>query len=712
MTGYWNHIPLFRYLVPFVLGIILSMQLQLQAVWYVYCFFGAVFIYFLFQIIHKLSASFTLQPLHGFLFHLVLFFGGIFIVIKDTPVYHDDYFMVNADSVSVFKCRINKPPEIAERNTKLYVDVDMLIRDSLATAVNGKSIVYIKTDSLHSITFNYGDIIYIKNKFSSPQETKNPAAFDYKKYLYNLKIYHVAFLKFGEYQQTNTNEAKKIWTHIYAWKSYFIRLMEKHIKDENSLSVGVALIIGQKSVIPDEVQQAYANTGTMHILAVSGLHVGILYVILEFLFRPFSFFFTKRSKAALFKTVVILLIIWLYACLSGLSPSVNRSAVMFTFLALGKLYDQQIDSFNILFVSMFPLLLDDPYQITQVGFQLSYLAVGGIVFFQPLVYNIWKPSNTLLKYFWSMTSVSIAAQIVTSPIGIYYFHQFPNYFLLSNIIAIPVSFLILVLGVAFFALGAIPFIGSGIAFMLDWSLRIMNYSVIRIEKLPYSVTENLYLNVYSTILMYIIILFLGAFLVLKEKKYFLGMLASILFCCITITLHKMENNKRDDIIMYSLKKNAAIVINNETSAYIFTDTDSLKDSEEFKFHLKNDFIKRGIKNPEYINVLKQKEYTPINTVYYRYPFLYANGKTIFFLDPETRNDSVPNCEIVDYVFITQNPFLKIDSTNNPFPNASYIISNTNAWKNNNYWVKQFGRMGIPVYSLKSEGAYQIVSEGK
>ena len=707
MTGYWNHIPLFRYLVPFVFGIIISIQLQLQSIGYVYCFFGLVFIYFLFQIIHKLSASFRLQPVHGFLFHLLLFFGGICIVIKDTPVYHDDYFMVHADSISVFECRINKPPEPTGKNIKLYIDVDFLIKDSASTRVNGKSIVYIKTDTLFPQTFNYGDIIYIKNKFTEPQSPKNPEAFDYKKYLKNLKIYHVAFLKEGEYKKTNRNEAKTIWTNIYGWKSYFIRLMEKHIKNENSLSVGVALIIGQKSVIPDEVQQAYANTGTMHILAVSGLHVGILYVILEFLFRPFSFFFTKRSKAALFKTVIILIIIWLYACLSGLSPSVNRSAVMFTFLALGKLYDQQIDSFNILFVSMFPLLLDDPYQITQVGFQLSYLAVGGIVFFQPLIYNIWKPINTIVKYFWSMTSVSIAAQIVTSPIGIYYFHQFPNYFLLSNIVAIPVSFLILVLGVAFFVLGAIPFVGSAIAFLLDWCLRIMNNSVIRIEKLPYSVTDNLNLNTTATLLLYLIIIFFGAFLVLKEKKYFLGMLAGILLCSLSLTLHKFENNNNRNISIYNLKKNTAIVINNGTTAYVFTDTDSLRNSEEYSFHLKNDFIKNGIKDAQYINIKTQKEFTPITSFYYRYPFLFYNGTTLYFLDKETRNDSVPNAEIINYVILTQDPFLKIDSTSNPFPNATYIIDNTNSWKSSNYFEKQFGRMGIPVYSVKGEGCYRL-----
>ena len=179
-------------------------------------------------------------------------------------------------------------------------------------------------------------------------------------------------------------------------------------------------------------------------------------------------------------------------------------------------------------------------------------------------------------------------------------------------------------------------------------------------------------------------------------------------CSLSLTLHKFENNNNRNISIYNLKKNTAIVINNGTTAYVFTDTDSLRNSEEYSFHLKNDFIKNGIKDAQYINIKTQKEFTPITSFYYRYPFLFYNGTTLYFLDKETRNDSVPNAEIINYVILTQDPFLKIDSTSNPFTNATYIIDNTNSWKSNNYWIKQFGKMEIPVYSVKTEGCYSCL----
>ncbi|MFI5172326.1 MAG: ComEC/Rec2 family competence protein [Chitinophagales bacterium] len=708
MTGYWNHIPLFRYLVPFVFGIIISIQFELQQHWIGILFFLLLIIYFLFQVIKKLATSFPLQSMHGWLLNLILVFGGAFLVIEDTPLYRDNYFMNGADSLTIFECRINKPPEFTEKNIKLYVEVDLAIDENISRKVKGKSILYIPKDSLASQNFIYGDILYTANKFTEPQSPKNSGEFNYKKYLFNQKVYHIAFLKQNDYRNSNISNAKFQWQVIFNCKQNFILLMEEHIHDKDALAVGEALIIGQKSAIDDEVQQAYADTGTMHILAVSGLHVGILFIILEMLFKPLGFFMKKRSVAALIKTIIILVIIWIYACLSGLSPSVNRSAVMFTFLAFGRLYERRIDSFNIMFVSMFPLLLDDPYQITQVGFQLSYLAVGGIVFFQPWIYKLWKPANIILKYFWSLSSVSIAAQLGTSPIGIFYFHQFPNYFLLSNMIAIPVSFLILILGVAFFIFGFLPWVGGGIGFLLEWSLRIMNYSVIRIDKLPFAVTNNLFLSAPETILMYIAIIFFGAFMVIKERKYFLYLLTSLLLVTTLSIKRKIENSNRNEIVFYSLKKNTAILINENNHGYILTDDDSLLVSDEYKFHIKNNLLKKGIRDPHIIDYTSQSTFMPSDSsFYFHYPFLSYLGKDIIFLDKTTGNDSVTHPELIDYALIIHNPYLKIDTAHLLFSNAIYLIDNSNTWKSNNYWVKQFGTLHGRIYSIKSDGAFNI-----
>ena len=701
LRGYWNHIPLIRYLIPLLSGIIVAISFKIHSVFWYYLFGSTASVYFIFQFIKKSSASFRLQFAFGCLLNIILFCSGVCIVIIRTPVYQHNYFMQDANDSTIFRCRIIQPPTETEKNFKLYVRADEQLTSNKNISVDGRSIIYLKKDLIHNLKFNYGDIIYIANHFSEPASPKNPDEFNYKNYLNHQGIYHIAFLKTEEVYITSEHHAKWQWKQIYACREYFIRLMDRYIKNENSKSVGEALILGTKSDIDAEVQQAYANTGTMHVLAVSGLHVGILYVILEFLFRPFKFFQKKRSRAALFKTIFILIIIWIYACLTGMSPSVMRSAVMFTFLALGRLYDRHVDSFNIIFVSMLPLLIVNPYQITQVGFQLSYLAVAGIVFFQPVIASVWKPGNKFLKYIWSLTSVSIAAQMATVPVSIYYFHQFPNYFLLSNMMAIPISFIVLILGVAFFVLGWIPYLNYGLGFLLDWSLRVLNGSVISVDRMPHAVTNNLFTSMAEMLLTYLAIIFLGAFIKLKQKKYLIAILITTCMITISISFRQVKNNNAQAITFYNTKSSSAILLNNGSTGFVFSDSDSLLLSEDYKYHLKNNLIRQEMLHPKLINYKNTNNDFEAGNYYYQYPFLLCGKTSFYFLSKSNQKDSVVHADEIDYVILTGDPFLKIDSTLQ-FKNATYIIDNSNSWKSSNYWKKAFDKNGIKYKCVKDE----------
>lgn len=188
------------------------------------------------------------------------------------------------------------------------------------------------------------------------------------------------------------------------------------------------------------------------------------------------------------------------------------------------------------------------------------------------------------------------------------------------------------------------------------------------------------------------------------------MLIFILPVAAGVSLRNIDNLNRKEIVFYYMKKNMAILINNGTKGYIFTDDDSLLISPEYKFNLKNDLIKKGISSPVLIYYTNQKEFIPLDSsFYYHYPFLSYHNQNIYFLDKETRNDSVIDPLLINYVLITQNPYLKIDSVNNKFGNAIYLIDNNNLWKSNNYWVREFGNQGIPVYSVKGDGVFVINS---
>src|SRR5690606_8261806 len=214
--------------------------------------------------------------------------------------------------------------------------------------------------------------------------------------------------------------------------------------------------------------------------AVRGLHVGVIYALFILILKPLRL---KKEKARLYLLFVIL-VIWLYAFLTGLSPSVVRAATMFSLMTLGQMRERPPSIYNILAFSAMLLLTYNPDVIFEVGFQLSYLAVLGIVMIQPLILNLWLPRNKVLEYIWQLTSVSLAAQLVTFPLSTFYFHVFPTYFLLGNLLILPLAFIIMQVGVPLMIFGWIPGFGDVLGWVLSWLIWLQNWIAEFIRLIP------------------------------------------------------------------------------------------------------------------------------------------------------------------------------------------------------------------------------------
>ena len=222
----------------------------------------------------------------------------------------------------------------------------------------------------------------------------------------------------------------------------FINIFENQGISGRNFAVVTALVLGMDDYLDNDTRKEFSSAGAIHILCVSGLHVGVIYMVLNALL-----FFLKRNKyARALRSLILLIGIWFYAMLTGLAPAVLRAATMFSFVIIGTGIKRKAGVFNSLTVSAFILLLFNPFLIYNVGFQLSYAAVIAIVAIQPTIYQIWQPKNKIADNIWGITTVSVAAQLGTAPLGLFYFHQFPNYFIITNLIAIPLATLILYAG--------------------------------------------------------------------------------------------------------------------------------------------------------------------------------------------------------------------------------------------------------------------------
>jgi len=390
-----------------------------------------------------------------------------------------------------------------------------------------------------------GDIISAEGNLMPTQGPKNPAQFDYQKFLTYKNIYRIAFE--DEFIVLESNYS--IFRYAESARKAIVEVYQELGFREENLAVLVALTLGDKSYLDSELQDQYAGAGAMHILAVSGLHVGIVFLI-------FNFLLSKLPNGLFFRivqTFLLLLVIWSFAFLAGLSPSVQRAGWMFSFVILSKLLKRNTNILNSISVSAFLLLLLDPNNLFQVGFQLSYSAVIGIVLIHPVIYKLFYFPNWMLDKIWSLLVVSLAAQLATLPFTLAYFHQFPNYFLFANLLVIPLAFAIVsgsVVIVSLFFLFKTDFL---LAVILDFLLSFLNGAIAFITAIPGAVSDGIWFNSIS------ILFLIGGVVSLLVFLYY-GIFRSLVLvlCCILgiqvvelVDSYKSMQNKQ--LTFYALK---------------------------------------------------------------------------------------------------------------------------------------------------------------
>ena len=275
------------------------------------------------------------------------------------------------------------------------------------------------------------------------------------------------YLKNSEWKLLPGKHVNQFNKFIFDTRDAIVSLLRKYVAGgKNELGIAEALLIGYKEDLDKDLVQAYSNAGVVHIIAISGLHLGLIYIMLNWIFGILPFI--KKSKVV--KTILLLACLFLFSLLTGAAASVLRSAVMFTFIVIGRNFFKASSIYNSLAVSAFMLLCYDPYFLWDVGFQLSYLALIGIVTLQQPIHRLLYVKNKWLDKIWGLVSVTLAAQISTFPICIFYFHQFPNLFFITNLVAVPLSTVILFAEIFMLALSWWPIVAAVIGRITSWMI--------------------------------------------------------------------------------------------------------------------------------------------------------------------------------------------------------------------------------------------------
>jgi competence protein ComEC len=358
--------------------------------------------------------------------------------------------------------------------------------------------------------FREGDILFFRTALESIENSGNPGEFDAKSYWKSKNIRAMGFLGEEDFTLIDYVEPNRIAAFFKGTRKYLLRVLNESLP-ERQASVASALLLGDKSKLSAETRDSFGNAGAMHVLAISGLHVGIIMYLLFFILKRASRWISRNTAVA-----ITLIFLWIFAGVTGWSPSVVRATLMFSLLLIGQQVGRSGSPMNTLFFSAFLILLSDPLLLFDIGFQLSYGAMFGIFLFFEKVNSLMRPRWWLAEKAWEGTALGIAAQLFTIPLVLYHFHQFPNYFWLTNLGVMALAGAILALGLILFIVHGIPFLNMGIALLLGWALYTLILFIDWVDSLPWGIATGFQLQVSE------IILFLSAMLILLivyKKKW-------------------------------------------------------------------------------------------------------------------------------------------------------------------------------------------------
>ncbi|MEQ6166898.1 ComEC/Rec2 family competence protein [Ekhidna sp. MALMAid0563] len=704
---FWNTYPFVRFTTALILGIVCfdfnnylwKYDLTILIV-IIGCYGVSVF--------KSQQTSFhKLRHLNGALALFILFFiGGI---LAKTKYHHhtSNHYTNIKNEIKGFSGTITSP--VNERANHFRYDFELTSVFTNADSsldTSGKIHLYIRKDSLVT-PLKYGDRILVYGNFYPVQGPDNPNEFNYKKYLERQNIFSHAFIHHSDLKVIANNPPNRLLNVAYTLREKASTTIDKYIPAPRENGIAKALLLGIKDHLDNEVKKAYSSAGAMHVLAVSGLHVGIIYLIILILFGKLreSGRWGKYAFGALSVSII-----WLYATLTGLSPSVLRAATMFSLVAFSQASTREGNIYNTLAFAAFILLLFDPYLIYSVGFQLSFAAVVGIVYLQPKLYRLLDLRSWLLDKAWAITCVSIAAQLATFPLSAYYFHQFPTYFLVSNLVVIPASFLMLVGGIGMLLIDPIiPQAGEIIGLCLSQFMWVINEIISYVHILPSSLIEWIFMDQFGLIMTYLIVITL---IVGLHYRYFKTLVVSGLLGLILmlwgLISHQIQS-QRNELVFYEISDKIAIDHVKGHQGMLYIDDFEASELDLLSFQINPHRLASHLRPiKESILTFEEAGFAKKEAI----RFGQIAGKRFLIFDSTTFHLDFKGVVKTDYLIINNGAVKSLEWLKKHFDFDQLILSN----KNSSYYINKMkakaDETSLDIHCMNTDGALRVaLAEG-
>ena len=583
---------------------------------------------------------------------------------------------------------LTEDPLEKTKSFKANASVDRLLKNDSSVMTKGKIILYFKKDSSVK-DLAYGSQIMINKHLQEIKNSGNPGGFDYKQYSLFQGITHQVYLKENEFKVLPTVNKTLIRQFINSIRAEVLHILRTNIKGDKELGLAEALLIGYKNDLDKSLVQSYSNTGVVHVIAISGLHLGLIYWLLTCIFKPL-----QKKQIRWLRPVFILTGLWLFTLLAGAQPSVLRSAFMFSCIVIGDSFQRRSAIYNSLAFSAFLLLCLNPFWLWDVGFQLSYAAVLSIVIFMQPIYHWFFIKNKILDFIWKLNSVTIAAQILTFPVSVYHFHQFPVSFLLTNFVAVPLSSFILLSEILLCVISPIGSLAAFIGRSISRLIWLMNTYIEQIEKLPFSLWNGLQITIPQTILLTIVATGIGFWLLEKNKAGCKVAVLASLFFIVLRTNSFVRANEREQLIIYNVPQKQAIDLIEGRKVFFAGDKNLPANDLAGNFHIKPSRIMHRVEPT--MDQFDQLQNGGI--ISYKGKTILTIKNTIDFLPIDQKIG-------VDLLIISGSPKLYFTNLVRTFLIKQVVFDAAcPGWKIN-YWKKDCNSLGIPYHDVSENGAF-------
>lgn len=657
-------IPFLRFILPFIAGILASnfLEIPLSVSIVLAVFFLVLSIISIPFFNHNLSYH------KRWIFGLLISFSLFFIATYLTVFHNQQTNEINhAEKIIAW---VKEPPKETAKSVKVLLKSTDYQENNIWRKDNSNLLFYLEKNSLAK-NLQYGDLLLLDGNLQEIKNAGNPQEFNYKKYLNRKQIYFQSYLRGNQWKKISTNRGNIVYSFAYKVRNDVLTIYKNAGIKNDEFAILAALTLGVKDYLSDEIVEAYSDSGAMHVLAVSGLHVGILAAMLHILLLPLR----KSKKLRLIQSILIIGFLWFFALITGLAPSVTRSALMFTFFIMGVNSGKKPSSYNSLAAAAFIILVVNPNALFHVGFQLSFLAVISILFFQPKIYRAVDIKNNWLDKIWQLTTVSIAAQIGTTPISIFYFHQFPIYALLTNIIVIPAAAIILYGTVLLiFSSFYLP-LAKVIGFILSIVLKVLNLSTKAIENLPFASIEYISIDKIELFLFYGVFFLLIIYVIKKQKKVAFAILL-FLIGAFGLRAHRfLKKSTKKQLIVFNTNNHSSIAFHSGKKMTLYADSIFAQNKKSINYLTSN------IRTHHFISSFELKEFKNDEGNNFPVEFLSIDSIKVAYLKGKTDGFKSTKKLKVNYLIFSKDATLDIEDLQLLFDFDRLIIdSSVPKWK--------------------------------